>query len=425
MPGLTPTYDANGNLTHDGYHTYSWDAEGRPVSIDTVTVTYDALGRAVEHSSVATLYDPMGIKLALMMGQTLSEARVRLPAGAKAVYFPSLSAYWHPDWLGSERLRSSPSRTLIFDTAYAPYGEIYASQQSGAEPSFTGQYQDVAVDMFDFPFRTYHPTQGRWISPDPKSGNVLNPQSWNRYAYVLNKPTTLIDPLGLNGCGRASNRLQCEQGSYHNPFGSPADPLCLIDGVEVPCSIAFAKAQTAGFVECPGDICEGTNWNGLPVQYQAPEGARSGFYTCTLPGEYGSQNAAGEAAVGCINAGSIATNTEFGGNIYQMANGQYSFTHPVAGGPASVDIPDTVPNGTTIAADYHTHAAYDPAMGLGNEIFSPVDIAGNDASGLPGFLGTPTGRIQIYDPTQTNQYPRGCVLVGTPVPISPAVPTCH
>ena len=48
LPGATPTYDANGNLTGDGSHTYAWDAEGKAATIDAVGVTYDALGRMVE-----------------------------------------------------------------------------------------------------------------------------------------------------------------------------------------------------------------------------------------------------------------------------------------------------------------------------------------------------------------------------------------
>ncbi len=38
----------------------------------------------------------------------------------------------------------------------------------------------------------------RWLSPDPVAGDILNPQSLNRYAYVLNNPTNLIDPQGLS-----------------------------------------------------------------------------------------------------------------------------------------------------------------------------------------------------------------------------------
>ena len=45
--------------------------------------------------------------------------------------------------------------------------------------------------------RFQSPGLGRWLSPDPLGGDVTNPQSLNRYPYVLNNPTTFIDPLGL------------------------------------------------------------------------------------------------------------------------------------------------------------------------------------------------------------------------------------
>lgn len=127
LPGITPTYDTNGNLTSDGTHTYSWDAEGRPVQIDTSTAVYDALGRMVEAGSGSfseMVYAPTGKKLAVENGQTLAKAFVPLPGGATVVYGPSgILFYRHPDWLGSSRFASTPSRTKYYDVAYAPYGE--------------------------------------------------------------------------------------------------------------------------------------------------------------------------------------------------------------------------------------------------------------------------------------------------------------
>jgi hypothetical protein len=38
---------------------------------------------------------------------------------------------------------------------------------------------------------------GRFMSPDPIAGNVMNPQSWNRYAYAANNPLKFTDPSGL------------------------------------------------------------------------------------------------------------------------------------------------------------------------------------------------------------------------------------
>src|SRR5579875_3960344 len=48
-------------------------------------------------------------------------------------------------------------------------------------------------------------TEGRWLSPDPLGGDITNPQSLNRYAYALNNPTTLVDPLGLDATNCTPN----------------------------------------------------------------------------------------------------------------------------------------------------------------------------------------------------------------------------
>ena len=134
-----------------------------------------------------------------MSGQTLQKAFIPLPGRATAVYTSSgLSYYRHPDWLGSARFGSTPSRTMYSDVAYAPFGEPYA-QAGATDLSFTGINQDTDSDSFDFPARQYS-TQGRWASPDPAGLAAVDPsfpQSWNRYAYVLNNPLRYIDPKGL------------------------------------------------------------------------------------------------------------------------------------------------------------------------------------------------------------------------------------
>src|SRR2546428_5723669 len=203
----TYTYDANGNLTSTGTGTgtsaYAWDAEGKmlsdgPNGSTTVNVTYDALGRAVElangSSYTQIVYGPSRNKLALMNGQALTKAFVPLPGGATAVYNSSGLAYYrHSDWLGSSRFASTPARAMYYDGAYAPYGENYADTGT-TDRNFTGQNQDTTADLYDFLFREYNPTHGRWLSPDPLAGNVNNPQSLNRYGYVANKPCLLTDP---------------------------------------------------------------------------------------------------------------------------------------------------------------------------------------------------------------------------------------
>jgi hypothetical protein len=40
------------------------------------------------------------------------------------------------------------------------------------------------------------------------SGKPARPQTWNRYAYVLNNPLRLVDPEGLDGSNTEEQRRQ-------------------------------------------------------------------------------------------------------------------------------------------------------------------------------------------------------------------------
>jgi RHS repeat-associated protein len=248
LAGVTPTYDLDGRLTYDAVNHYTWDADSKLYTVDTspsTTVTYDALGRMVEKtvgtSHTQIVYSPLGSKLAVMSAQTLQKGFVPLPSGSQAVYTSSGLAYYrHTDHLGSSRLATTPSRTPYSSTAYAPFGEPY-KQAGTTDLSFTGQDQDTVSGMHDFLARRYMPTQGRWLIPDPaglSAVNPANPQSWNRYAYVNNKPLALVDPLGLftyigGGCMTESDPT-CDGGDPVLGGGDPNPPSaggCPVDPV--------------------------------------------------------------------------------------------------------------------------------------------------------------------------------------------------
>jgi RHS repeat-associated protein len=146
------------------------------------------------------LRDEQGKELGWAQAQSAGETWIPLPGGATAIYAGgSLQNYWHSDWLGSARFGSTPGRTMFSDQAYAPFGEPYASAGNTAE-SFASLLQNLFSDLYDTQFREYHPTQGRWITPDPAGKGAAdpgNPQSWNRYAYVENNPVSHTDPTGL------------------------------------------------------------------------------------------------------------------------------------------------------------------------------------------------------------------------------------
>ncbi len=76
---------------------------------------------------------------------------------------------------------------------------------------FTGKERDSETGLDYFGASYNASSMGRFMSPDPFNPLALswskfnawisNPQRWNKYAYALNNPVTLIDPDGLNACG--------------------------------------------------------------------------------------------------------------------------------------------------------------------------------------------------------------------------------
>ena len=129
---------------------------------------------------------------------------------------------------------------MYYDGAYGPFGEPYA-QSGTADLNFTGMNQDTASNVYDFPAREYG-IQGRWPSPDPAglaAVNPMDPQTWNRYAYVRNNPLGLIDPLGFDTC----------------PPGSPPGATCSTTNHPLPppsdCEVGICSISSP-----PPDPCE-------------------------------------------------------------------------------------------------------------------------------------------------------------------------
>ena len=210
--GISFTYDSVGNVANDGIHTYSYDFQGRPITVDGISVIYDAFGRVAEENNAGTvtqiLYQPDGSKFATMHGHSsLVNYFVPMAGGMVEVFNASGVQYVrHADWLGSSRLGTTPAQTAVYDRAYAPYGEPYG-ETATTDRSFTGQTQDTKSDglngttgLYDFLYRQNSPAQRRWLVPDPaglSAVDITNPQTWNRYAYVGNNPLSNVDPLGL------------------------------------------------------------------------------------------------------------------------------------------------------------------------------------------------------------------------------------
>jgi RHS repeat-associated protein len=71
---------------------------------------------------------------------------------------------------------------------------------NGARSRCPGKERDAESGLDNFGARYYGSNMGRMMSPDPMGGDMTNPQSLNRYAYVLNNPLRFTDPTGLYVC---------------------------------------------------------------------------------------------------------------------------------------------------------------------------------------------------------------------------------
>ncbi len=192
-------------MTFDGSHHYAYDPEGRLIQVDpgttpTATYVYDALGRRVQKvsggSTVNYVYDLSGGVVAEVTAGVWSRGFVYLNGAAIAQYLGGSTQFFHKDHLGSTRLLTSPNQSLSDNMDFLPFGE-QGSGDTGTTHKFTGDERDAETGLDHTLFRKYSSSLGRWTSPDPLYGDVTNPQSLNRYTYVLNNPLAFNDPTGL------------------------------------------------------------------------------------------------------------------------------------------------------------------------------------------------------------------------------------
>jgi RHS repeat-associated protein len=122
-----------------------------------------------------------------------------------------LTQYWHKDHLGSIVAVTNARGELIERLAYDAWGR--RMQASGApdtgslaagtlidaahgDRGFTGHEMLDELGLVHMNGRLYDPALGRFVSPDPFVQAPALLASYNRYAYVLNRPLAGTDPSG-------------------------------------------------------------------------------------------------------------------------------------------------------------------------------------------------------------------------------------
>src|SRR6185436_3631905 len=243
-------FDLSGNMLNDGVTAnYVFDAENRYVKLGTTPVnTYDGSGLRVEKatSGSTTVYVFDG-------AQVIAEYSPSAPTNAPTKEYVYLGGqllatldssgnptYRHPDHL-SARVYTNASGTSIGAYGHLPFGDLWYSTGTVDKWKFTSYEHDTDTNLDYAAMRFDSARLARFTSPDPYPGSVQlgDPQSWNRYSYVVDDPANLIDPLGMTTCPygekgctdpHQNDDLALRTGLANaNPCGKQAY------GVDVPC----------------------------------------------------------------------------------------------------------------------------------------------------------------------------------------------
>jgi len=112
--------------------------------------------------------------------------------------------YYHADGLSSVTEVTDSTGSLVEQYRYDVYGTPSIYDASGVVTNsstvgnrllFTARARDPDTGWYDYRYRFYNPSLGRFVQPDPVgiAGNDLN-----LYRYVENDPVRWIDPDGLD-----------------------------------------------------------------------------------------------------------------------------------------------------------------------------------------------------------------------------------
>jgi RHS repeat-associated protein len=250
---ISPTYDANGNLTYDGTFTYGYDVENRLISAsgagNTVTYAYDAQGRRKKKTvnGTTTLYvtdadNREVLEYSGSSGQTQgwyaygtgsNEVLNRIDIGN------TTRQTLIPDIQGSF-IGTLDSSGILTKRGYRPYGESTSTTGSMA---YTGQRIDPETSgLYYYRARMYSPKLGRFVQPDP----IGYAAGTNLYAYVGNDPLNRTDRWGLAADSPTQN--------WGSSYQVACYPLCAGLGSPGLVPPAAGPAGTPGFPGSPQQL---------------------------------------------------------------------------------------------------------------------------------------------------------------------------
>jgi len=230
--GLSYTYDANGRMITRGSDDITWTSFDKPKKIENGTKTTEfwyGPDRARYKQELATSGTPDAVIRYVGMLFEFEDAATdtyrhfvqaggRVVAVVERVSTTNTRKYLHRDHQGSVTKVTDSSgnqlQALAFDawglrrdaTDWSALGSPFAGSHE-TERGYTGHEHLDTVELIHMNGRVQDPVLGRFISADPLVQEPFNTQSHNRYSYVWNNPSSLIDPSGF--CATADSWTGC------------------------------------------------------------------------------------------------------------------------------------------------------------------------------------------------------------------------
>jgi RHS repeat-associated protein len=127
---------------------------------------------------------------------------------------------------------------------YLPFGEVRSGDLEAlpTDHGFTGHKHEAAeLGLIFMEARFYVPGLGRFLSADILVPNPADPQSYNRYAYVLNNPLGFSDPTGH--CAQDDDACWAVADQLYEQYGWLIEGVWTIDEVRLFVQAADAIAE--------------------------------------------------------------------------------------------------------------------------------------------------------------------------------------
>ena len=217
----TFTYDDDGNqtliTTKTGLWRVTYNGENRPIrwvrdsDNTTLSMSYDRMGRRVTKNAQRFVYD--GYLQVANFELVSANSQIPTQNSQLFVWDPTepvatrplvwnrdtSSAYYSHDANKNVSEVVADNGEVSAHYEYAPFATILVTigECASANPwRFSSEYAEDDTGTVYYNYRHYEPIVGRWFNRDP-IGEV---GGWNVYSYVVNRPMSIADGLGLSCC---------------------------------------------------------------------------------------------------------------------------------------------------------------------------------------------------------------------------------